>query len=927
MAAGIRAQHIYTDRQINITGQTSVKLIAVRPSKQQSVSSIRISVFTAAVFGVLGLVSFAPPAMAKEASLTAIELYDGPNGSAYVELAEVLVNGKAELRECSVTDATVDKSAYGKMPKVVMVPDGILERGADGILRYSTGQKKDTCVVPVNVKFERKGSYSLSEMADFAVLKGVKILASSEPQDGPAPLKKGVKLVYVSAANTEFADYLLAQRITAIDGWKTYLHKYPASVHAPNAKHALALLYVAAGRVSLENYQSTAASAAPAYGELKNSKTQADLARALVPNLEECAKLDGDVRDRLLQITENGHGELNAYHEALTAHTAGYAHLLTAKKLSETVNDIAPEFEPDLALLADAQRDNDTYEAALQMAGAAVEGKQFDKAYASVAPYRSFSGEDARVAAVIDAAYDYHFQRGKKLEETNDWVHVIAEYEKAGGTKDTTEARDALKTAREKLMVAEDRAAAETALNSSKEFEAQKDMIHAYEVLSSLPAAQQAMVADEMTRLAPAYVQAASLAAKNLRQAHDPIKGLGDEIGIENAYVYLQRAYQISGNESFKDRMALLGNDLSTYLLSQAKHYLTKPAGSGSELGWTYLSEALPYKASNLGAVRDSMVAAASAHTMRSKLSIRVQFRDQTSQRDSAGFAGQLENAIIAGLESSRVPVKVVRFGETESVEPDFQLAGDVLQHHIAVVPTITPVESKYRAGEREVPNEDWNKINRTYETANIELRTAQAALQGAEAKGNKRAIEDLKKQVEEDTKKVEALHLKLDSAPKTTTADVVRTYTYSKRTIDVSGIVQLQFRIGESLTGQMTDAVPITKEAHTQVIVLENVKPDDTEGVKQTGTTPDTVEFVTSLEGSALDELVAAVRNRVEALPRKIYSAASSREAEGDLDGAGESYLRYLHLTHEDGSNEREHAKLFLQEQFNMRPGSASNQ
>jgi hypothetical protein len=559
--------------------------MAVRPSKQVSASSRRVSVFTIAIFGALGLGCFAPQAVAKEPSLTAIELYDGPNGSAYVELAEVLVNGKAELRECSITDATVDKSAYGKMAKVVMAPDGVLERGADGILRYSTGQRKNICVVPVNVKFEHKGSYSLSEMAEFAVLKGVKIVASSEPQDGPAPLKKGVKMVFVSAPSTELADYLLADRITAIDGWKAYLAKYPAAPHAPEAKRALAELYVAAGNASLERYQSTASSAAPAYGELKNAKIQADLARALVPNLEDCAKLDSDVHDKLLQITERGRGELNSFHEALNAHAAGYVHLQTAKKLSETVNDIAPEFEPDLALLADAQRDNDTFESALQMAGAAVDGKQFDKAYAAVAPYRAFSGEEPRVAAVIDAAYTYHYERGKHLEDAHDWAHVITEYEKASSTKDTTEARDSLRIAREQLMIAEDKAAAETALNGSKEFEAQKDMIHAYEVLSSLPATQQAMVADEMTRLAPAYVQAASLAAKNLRQAHDPIKGLGDEIGIENAYVYLQRAYQISGNDSFKDRMALLGNDLSAYLLGQAKHYLGKPAGSGSELG------------------------------------------------------------------------------------------------------------------------------------------------------------------------------------------------------------------------------------------------------------------------------------------------------------------------------------------------------
>jgi hypothetical protein len=54
------------------------------------------------------------------------------------------------------------------------------------------------------------------------------------------------------------------------------------------------------------------------------------------------------------------------------------------------------------------------------------------------------------------------------------------------------------------------------------------------------------------------------------------------------------------------------------------------------------------------------------------------------------------------------------------------------------------------------------------------------------------------------------------------------------------------------------------------------------------------------------------------------MYQSASGREKEDDLDGAGESYLRFLNLTREDNSIERTHAKQFLVDQFNMRPDTS---
>jgi hypothetical protein len=734
-----------------------------------------------------------------------------------------------------------------------------------------------------------------------------------------------VKLQFVGAPNPELAEFLRAQRASDIDGWQGYLTKYPATIHTSEAKRALASLFVDAGQVSLQAYDKSVAAASPLYSELKAAKTKADKAHALTSDLASHAKLEGDIRVRLAAIVVQGRSELDAYRAALAACAPGYVHLQNARRFSETVSGIDSFFPQGQAFTADVLQENNAFEAALQSADTAIGAKQFDQGYTFIVPYRAFAEEEARVAALVDATYGYHLERGNKLEQGEDWTGAIKEFERAVSIKDTPEARNSLKNGQKQLAIAQDKAAADKALASSKDFQQQHNAIRAYEVLSSLTVPQQALVGDEMKSLEPAYVASAALEAKNLHQAHSPIRGPADEVGVKRAYVYLQNAYRLSENDSYRDKKELDGNELSAYLLDQAKHYLGKPGGSGTEMGWAYLEEARQYKASNLDAVRDAIVSASPAHAMRSKLSIRVQFRDQTSQRDSQGVAGQLENAIITGLESSGVPVKVVRAGEATAVDPDFELDGDVLDHHLSVVPTIEPQESEYRAGEEQVPSDVWNKANRTYESAQEELKTAQAGLEGAEARGKGGKIKDATKAVQAAQKKVEDAHVVLDSTPRTVTKDVIRPYTYHKKIINITGVIQLQFRIGESLSEPRTDLVPITRQEHKKDILLEDVKPEDTQGIKSSGTVTDPSEFMTALENSARDELIAAVRKKVEALPMKMYQSANAREKEDDLDGAGEAYLRFLNLTREDNSVERTHAKHFLLESFNMQPESST--
>ena len=872
----------------------------------------------------LGL--YAPAASAKDVPLTAIELYDGPSGAAYVQLTDVLINGKAEMRDCSPSGAgAVDKSAYGKMGKVTLVVGGVLERGPDGVLHYSSPSGQTICVAPENAKFEHGATYSLSGLADQATLHATPIASGSGTPLNAPPIRKGVKLVFVAAPNVELAEFLRAQRASEIPGWQGYLARYPASPHTGEAKRSLASLFADAGETALQDYDKSVAAQAPLYSQLKTAKTKADQAHALASDLPACTKLEGEIRDRLAAIAGQGRSELDAYRAALASRAPGYVHLQNANRFSDTVSGIDSFFPQGQALAEDMLKEKNAFEGALQSANSALAAKQFDQGYTLIVPYRAFADEEARVAAVVDATYGFHLERGNKLEQGEDWAGAIKEFERAAAVKDTAEARDSLKNAQKQFGIAQDKAADDKALTASKDFQTQHNMIRAYEVLANLTDPQQGLglVPEEMKTLEPAYVAASAQEAKNLHQAHSPIRGLADEVGIEKAYVYLKNAYGLSENDSYRDKIDLDGDELSAYLLDQAKHHLEKPGGSGTEVGWNYLQEARTYKASNLDAVRDAIVAASPAHAMRSKLSIRVQFRDQTSQRDSQGVAGQLENAIVTGLESSGVPVKVVRAGEATAVEPDYELDGDVLDHHLSVVPTIEPAQSEYRAGEEQVPSEVWNKANRVYESAQDELKTAQADLEGAQARGKGGKIKEAKEAVEAAQKKVEDAHVALDSTPKTLTKDVIRPYTYHKKTIEITGVIKLQFRISDSLSEPRTDLVPVSREEHKKDILLEDVKPEDTMGVQSAGTVTDPAEFMTSLENSARDELIAAVRKKVDILPGKIYQKAVDREKESDLDGAGEAYLRFLNLTKQDNSIQRVHARQFLMENFNMLPES----
>lgn len=856
-----------------------------------------------------------PAFAAKPASLMAIEVFDAPTGAAYLEVVDALINAKPELRDCSSFQGTsVDKSAYGKMQKVALSAGGILERDQTGVLRYSATEGHKVCVVPDNVKFEHNAAFSLSDLADQAKLTGTPVpgAVSSIP-----PIQKGVKIAFVATQDRELAEYLLAQRSASIAGWKNYLSKYPSSRHSDEAKQNIVQLYSGAGESSLLAYQKSSSMISPSYKDLKEALMQANLALAVLPSQERALKLLANVRKELTAITSQERDELQAYNAALQSHKAGYVHLQNAKKLSDALSGIDPGFQAGEPLLADVLKASNSIDAALRSAEAAVAAKQMDKAVESITPLIPFSSEEPRIPAIVDAAYNYYLQLGKQLSDTGDWEKAIEQINKAQKLKDTKDVHDALVSAHNQLTIAQDKAAADKALATSKEFEDQHDTINAFETLYFLPPPQKALVADDLERLKPSYVQAAVKAAKDLKLAHEALSGIADEIGIEKALTYLKLIYKLTNEESYQDTINVLAEDLSNYFLARAQLYLDKPSGSGTELGMVYIDEALLYLPSNQKA-HDAKTDAAAAHAMHSKLSLGVQFHDQTSSRLASGFISELEDTIITGLDAPTV--KAVRLSEvTGKVQPDYLVAGDVLEHEIYAPPTVTSKQSNYLAGTHEEPNEKWNKANRAVETAKQNLQPDQNALLLAQAKGNKKASKDLGAKVTQDQKAISDAQAEVDSLARTVTSDVIRSYNYKQTTFDVRNTIKLQFRIGETLSGEMGDPVIVKKEDPRQFVLIEDVKPEDTNGVRPSGTMPDIKELQTTLENAVREELITDVKAKVNGLPKLLYVEAQSKEQGENIDGAGEFYLRFLSCTAEDGSAERKHAKDFLLKNFNM--------
>lgn len=91
-------------------------------------------------------------------------------------------------------------------------------------------------------------------------------------------------------------------------------------------------------------------------------------------------------------------------------------------------------------------------------------------------------------------------------------------------------------------------------------------------------------------------------------------------------------------------------------------------------------------------------------------------------------------------------------------------------------------------------------------------------------------------------------------------------------------------------------------------------------------GAPPDEAQFLGDVEVATRISLIKDVKEKVESLPSKIFAQAQKHIMDGDNDGTAESYILYLNSTPDSPTKEREEAKKFLRDQFNMIwPGSSA--
>jgi hypothetical protein len=858
---------------------------------------------------------------AKTAGLTAIEVYPGHDGQAYEQISDFILNEKNELYLCGAA-SVIDKNEYHKLVKVVLATGMSLERDPKGVL-ILTQASGPACVVPGNLKFDKAESLTPAQLADKAEIVGTVSPASDPAATQIAPLKPGVKLVFVAAPDQELAEFLRADRQGNIPGWQAYFKKYPAGAHVAGARKALATLDLDVANTDRQAYENSKSGGVPDYSKLAQAHQMADQAQSLTPSDAAVTDLESKIHAEVLALSHAAIDKLKLYKEALNQRTAGYANLVAAENLANGASSVEPAAPEAASAESQTMAARASFNKVLRDTEAKTAARQADGAAQAIDSLRSFAQENRTIADDLNAIAGLYLADAKQLEEQPDWPGAVTDLEKASATVSSPETTALLDEARKQAKNAADKAAALAVTQKSQDAESRGDIIAAYEVLDNLPPDQHALVTARLDTLKDQYVQAAEQAATALQKAHEPINGISDEIGIQTAYGYVQRCFGLTNDPTLQDRLTILGDDLSGYYLQQGKKYAEKPDGSGVNVGWEYLDEARPYKSKTyLGQINDEMASVQSSHNLKSRLSLKVGFRDQTSRRESVQFATQLTDALATGLEAkaSGPRVLVIVAQDATKVPPVFELVGDVVQHERTTTPEQIAVESKFLAGEQQIPNPDWIKLNEKYSAADNELKSAQSVLQGAVTRGKKSEIKDATQAVANAEKKVQDLQAKMDATAKEIAQDIERPYTYTKVVYHLRTTVELQFRILDSSETEIVQRVPVKVETPNEYTILQNVNPQDTQGVRSQGMVQNDNDFFEAGENKARDDLIQKAIAQVDGLPEVVLAQADHKAAEGNNDGAAELYILYLHITPPAATPERNKANAFLATQFNFK-------
>jgi tetratricopeptide (TPR) repeat protein len=873
------------------------------------------------------LVLFVAAAQAKDAPVTvnAIALFDSPEGPAYVQITGLMLNGKTEMRSCDGIPR-FDKHTYDEMMRVQLAGATSLERNADGVLMLSAGTKP-TCVVPSGLKFEHNAALTPAEAAEQALIQG-NIISSWQPGMALPAFKPGMQLVFVEAPDTELADYLRAQRANTIKDWQDFLSRHPSSGHAGNARNAIAEILERGAEATFTQYQQSGGTRKADLALLKQAREQAQEANRAASGFAAAIRLIETISRELDALLEMDRNRLAAFRKSLETQSGGLQPLVAAMRHSKALLEVRPDYAPVINLHRDIVHEEEKMGKAIESAESLATDKHYDEALAALGPYRMFAGDLPRIETLVTAAYTYHLNQGRDFAARQNWEQASAEFKKALSIRpNDAEATASVKNADTQIAEAHNQQKLEQALQQSKDYASRKEFIEAYEVLAELPESQRLQVSEQMAALQKDYVAAAFKRAQKLEQMHIPITNHADEDAVLEAHDLLERASSLSGDPAMQVKLDLLDDKISSHYVEVAQRYLQKPLGSGVGVGWLYLNEAQRYRSTNEQTIKDAMARYSPAYQLRARLSVGIVLRDQTSRRDSSGFTDQLVDAIAGALEASDLGVKVVRQPkESDPAQPNFLLTGEIREHRVLKNSSMETMASKYRAGTHDVKNPEWIQANQQFDAAKQKLVDAQSALTDAQAQHKKKdVIAAASDAVQAAQKAVDDARHKVETTDQNRVEAVIEPYNYTRKNVEVAGLIDLGFRITDQSGKAIETDVNIKKEDRKTGVVLENVKPEDTEGVTLQNTEPDEAQFLTDLETVARDELVKSVREEAAALPAKILQEARDRAQRGDTDGAAEEYVLYLNACANKPTPERAEAMKFLHDQLNVKM-AASN-
>jgi tetratricopeptide (TPR) repeat protein len=656
---------------------------------------------------------------------------------------------------------------------------------------------------------------------------------------------------------------------------------------------------------------------------LRQACLEAQTASQSSPGYKPAARLMDDIERELDNLARPDQTRLQAYRKSLQDRTLGYSQLSAARLHVERLLEVRPDYAPLLSLQREIAAEHRKLETTIVNAQVLMVESRYDQAVNSLGPYIAFASEMPRVDAVINAAFKYHYDNGQRLAAHQEWEKAIQEFGKAAALRpDRKDVQAAADNAAAQQEAQRNQQAANTAVLDSDEYARKSQFVEAYNVLADLPEKQRALVTSQLAALSHDYIGAAVRRAQKIQESHVPINSPTDENAVLEAFVLWDRAGSLADDPAITVKRDFLSAKISAYYLDQANRYLKKASGSGAGVGWLYLKQAVRYGITNLDSLKDEMARYEPLYQQRSQLSVGIVFRDQTSRRNSHGFADQLADAITSGLDSSGVPIAVVRnSSEVEDVQqPNFTLVGQVLEHRVVKNANLEAPESKYRAGTRETKNPAWLQIESDYESAQQQLSLAQHALADAQTQHKKKpVIADATDSVQQAQKSVDELRHKLETTEQSLVETVVESYHYTKKTIDLTASAEIEFQFRDragNLIGQLAD---VRKDKHTTTVVLQDVKAEDTEGITNQGVELDGAQSLTDLEVDSRNALVKAVREKAAELPAAVLQAARTQAQQGDTDGAAELYVLYLNATPQGASPGRDEAVKFLRDQFNL--------